>query len=243
MSSENTTMSKSAFLQRVQRGARERSRSAYETLYLALVRWRLRHENFSIISNNCWGAHVYQKLRRIYTTPFVGLFIPPACYLTLLNDLNQYLQADLAFVEKSRHDAVNDFREGRRLDYPIGLLGGAVEVHFMHFISPEEARGTWERRKKRLCPQPENLFFKFCDHDGASHAQMHEFDSLPYRNKVCFTGSPCSDLRCGVYIPGSSNGRVSDGGALAAVSPAHFNVLAWLQGKSPHRVPLCGGVL
>jgi uncharacterized protein (DUF1919 family) len=243
MSSENTTMSKSAFLQRVQRGARERSRSAYETLYLALARWRLRHKDFSIISNKCWGAHVYQKLRRIYTTPFVGLFIPPSCYLTLLSDLKQYMQADLAFVEKSRHDAVNKLREGRRLDYPIGLLGSAVEIHFMHFDSLEKARGTWERRKRRLCPQPKNLFFKFCDHDGASQDQLHEFDRLPYVNKVCFTGTPYSDLRSGVYVPGSSEGRVPDGGALATVSPAHFNALAWLEGKNPRRVPLCGGVL
>jgi uncharacterized protein (DUF1919 family) len=113
----------------------------------------------------------------------------------------------------------------------------------MHFESPEEARGTWERRKRRLDSKPDNWFFKFCDHDGATQVQLREFDSLPYPNKICFTGSLHSGLRCAVYIPGSSDGRVPDGGKLGTVSPAYFNTVAWLQGKAWGQVPPFGGVL
>jgi uncharacterized protein (DUF1919 family) len=126
MRSDTKATSSSSLLQRVQRHVRKQSWTAYELIYLAWVRWRLRHKSFSIITNNCWGAQIYQKLRRIYTTPFVGLFIPPSCYLTMLRDFNHYLQAALTFVKESRRDAVNRFREGRGLGYPIGNLGGEV---------------------------------------------------------------------------------------------------------------------
>ena len=56
-----------------------------------LARIRLRRADFSIISNNCWGGHVYQILGRQFSTPFIGLFISPRSYLRLLGKFPQCL--------------------------------------------------------------------------------------------------------------------------------------------------------
>ena len=49
----------------------------------ALLRALAADTRFTVVSNNCWGAHIYQALGVPYATPFVGLFIPPADYLEL----------------------------------------------------------------------------------------------------------------------------------------------------------------
>jgi uncharacterized protein (DUF1919 family) len=52
-----------------------------------LLRMRVHDPEFTIVSNNCWGAHIYQNLGEPYRTPFVGLFLAPECYLRLLKRL------------------------------------------------------------------------------------------------------------------------------------------------------------
>jgi len=55
-----------------------------------LLRSQLKNRNFTIVSNNCWGGEVYRGFGLPYQTPFVGLFLFPACYIKLLKNLKNY---------------------------------------------------------------------------------------------------------------------------------------------------------
>ena len=182
---------------------------------------------FTIVSNNCWGAHVYQALGIPYATPFIGLFIPPRSYLALLADFTRLMRAELAFTAESRSASVNAWREREGLRYPIGLLGDEVEIDFQHYPDEPAAREAWRRRSSRMVADPGRLFFKFDDREGASPADIDSFDALELRNKVCFAAK-ASGTRAIVVPPAPGEDHAPDGVALAAISRRYFNTLRWI---------------
>lgn len=203
------------------------------------LKMRLRSRDFTIISNNCWGAHVYQWSGMEYQTPFIGLFLVPECYLRLLSNLRFYLERPLVFRNRSRHAHLNLLREQRHLHYPIGCLNDEVEIHFLHYETPLEASEKWSRRVKRVHPHDDQLFIKFCDYNWGcrypwcSDAQIAEFDRLPFRNKVCFVGRPMPEIRSAVWIPESRHdGFVPDGLVLSGLSPKYFDAAGWIKGTN-----------
>jgi uncharacterized protein (DUF1919 family) len=186
---------------------------------------------FTIVSNNCWGGHVYQALDIPYATPFVGLFIPPAGYLALLSDFPSLMRADLRFVTASQSDSVNAWREREGLSYPIGILGGLVEIDFQHYPNEGAALAAWRRRSARMVADPARMFFKFDDREGATEADIAAFDALDLPNKVCFTARPHGTTI--VVPPAPGEGHVIDGVSLAAISRRHFNTLRWISPLPP----------
>ena len=104
------------------------------------------------------------------------------------------------FVETSRHEIANRFRQGLSYTYPIGSIGNGIEVHFLHYKSAEEAKAKWERRAARVGGDVARLFVKFDDRDGTTPDHLQAFDSLPLEHKVCFHASPQTGLRCGVPV-------------------------------------------
>jgi len=192
-----------------------------------LARKRLAGRDFSIISNNCWGAHVYQALNRQFSTPFIDLFISPTSYLRLLSEFPQCLSLPLIFKTVSDEAWINRARAAHCVQWPIGSLGNGIEIQFMHYQSETEASEKWKRRAARLSLQPERQFFKFCDRDGYTAEQMALFDGLPFRNKVFFTTRQDCPARCAVKVPLNP-----DGLALSRISPTYFDTVDWLNGGS-----------
>jgi uncharacterized protein (DUF1919 family) len=193
-------------------------------------------EPFTIVSNNCWGAHVYQALGIPYATPFVGLFIPPESYLTLLGDFDRLMRSGLEFVAASRSPSVNAWREREALRYPIGLLGGEVEIDFQHYPDEAAAREAWRRRSARMVADPGRLFFKFDDREGATAADIDAFCALDLPNKVCFSAK-ASGAPAVVVPPQPGEDHAPDGVSLAAISRRYFNTLRWIS-TLPHWAPL-----
>ena len=202
----------------------------------ALLRALAADAAFTVVSNNCWGAHVYQALGIPYATPFIGLFIPPADYLELIEHLDAFAGAELTFVRESRSPSVNAWRQRERLTYPIGLLAGQVEIDFQHYHSEDEARSTWARRCRRINPDPARRFFKFDDREGASAADIAAFGALGLPNKVCFTVRRYETPT--VLAPATpGEDHVLDGVSLANVSRRSFNTLRWISAL-PRWLPL-----
>lgn len=198
-------------------------------------RWlqiRLRERDFSIVSNNCWGAHIYQQLATEYRTPFIGLFLMPDCYLRLLGNLRAYLVRPLRFMPSSRYDSINQHRATLRTPYPIGALDDGIEIHFLHCQNEDEARTKWHRRLARFTPEDDKLFVKFCDHDGCTLEQLRTFDALPLPRKVCFTSRPLPQLATAVWIPETEGGNVPNGLKLSKISHRYFDAADWLAGGS-----------
>jgi uncharacterized protein (DUF1919 family) len=202
----------------------------------ALLRALAADTQFTVVSNNCWGAHLYQGLGIPYATPFIGLFIPPTDYLALLARFDELIGAELTFVGESRSPSVNAWRARESLGYPIGRLGGAVEIDFQHYHSEDEARGTWRRRCTRINPDPSRRFFKFDDREGATAAHIEAFARLPLANKVCFTARRYN--ASSIVAPAApGENHVADGVSLANVSRRYFNTLRWISAL-PHWLPL-----
>lgn len=182
---------------------------------------------FTIVSNNCWGAHVYQALGLPYATPFVGLFIPPDSYLALLRDFDRLVRADLSFVGESASSSVNAWRERENLRYPIGRLGGEVEIDFQHYPDPATAREAWRRRTARIVADPARRFFKFDDREGATAAHLDAFSALDFTHKVAFAARPAAAPA--VVVPAApGEDHAPDGVRLAAISRRYFNALRWI---------------
>lgn len=187
--------------------------------------WRRRNHNrdFTLISNNCWGGGVYQDLQIPYMSPTVGLFFYPDDYIEFLSQLEYYCKsATLTFTRSSKY-------KKHMTDYPVGLLDDKVEIHFLHYISDEEAREKWCRRIDRM--NWNNLYVKMDDRDGCMNGHIAKFDALPFKNKICFTAQELS-FQSVVYLP-KCKGRSYVGELYGNkyLWSFDFDLVAWLNDK------------
>jgi len=140
----------------------------------------LNKHDLVLISNNCWGSELYYALRREYNTPFVGLFLFAECYIDLLENFEGMIYSELEFSATSRYFSSAP-------SYPIGMLGGRIEIHFLHYPSEREAFDKWNRRIARLKMAMDSnvpVFVKFCDRDGCTINHLARFHATQYQNKI-----------------------------------------------------------
>lgn len=184
----------------------------------------MKAKEFAIVSNNCWGGEIYKWLGHKFNTPFIGLFMYAPCYVRFLKDLQKNLVAPLNFVNQSKYTSGN-------IEYPIGTING-MEIHFVHYASPEEAKEKWNRRAVRLLRQLMKgpVFFKMCDRDLASETLLKEFHALPFKNKLSFGTKPIEGLNNHIKIK-SQAAFVPDGVILHKLSYRHCNLMNWISGK------------
>ena len=180
------------------------------------LRKRLVNQDFTIISNNCWGGQVYQDLGIEYKTPFAGLFIFAPDYIKLLSNFEFFMNSPLEFSKTSKYV--------KNANYPVGLLNGEVEIHFLHYEDEVEALSKWNRRTERI--NWGNLFFKFCDRDLCTKDLLIEFDRLPLKNKVCFTAQKHSDLKHSVWFSEHNNQEFVE--PELKTYKKYFDVVTWL---------------
>ncbi|WP_247887048.1 DUF1919 domain-containing protein [Azospirillum sp. SYSU D00513] len=131
---------------------------------------------WAVVSSNCWGAGIYQDLEAPYNSPFIGLFVMPGDFIRLLRDFNRHMEENLRFAENSRY---------RDANYPVGILGDGIEIHFMHYTSQEGARLSWERRTDRMPRDPSKLFFQISDRSGFTQEHLRAFAELDLPHKLC----------------------------------------------------------
>ena len=149
---------------------------------------------FFIISDDCWSLGIYNKFNMKYNSPFVNLFIHTPCYIKLLNNLDDYLNSELIFIEESKYK--QPFKNIK--PYVIGKLKD-IEIHFSHYKSgtypTTDIKNKWERRLKRLTTNKDNIIFKIgCwYHDNKQvyskdyDSYIKEFHNMKYKNKISFT--------------------------------------------------------
>lgn len=142
--------------------------------------------NTSIICSNCFGGRVIQDIGMKYNTPTVGLFIPYPDYIDFCKQLDHYLKyADLTFKSASRYAYLNDLRSNWAFEYPIGCLDNKIEIHFLHYHSPEDAATKWQRRAKRI--NWDKLMVIGMDQNGCTVDDVIAFDNLQIKNKIFFS--------------------------------------------------------
>lgn len=163
----------------------------YLPLTKDLRRKNLKDENFTIISNNCWGGTVYESYGIKKQSPTVGMFIMPEDYLKFVANLDYYLEQPLGFIDPddSKWKEVLQKKSNWKT-YLIGKLGD-IELQMLHHHNEEVARRKWEDRVKRV--NKNKLIFKFNDQNGATKEQILTFMQMTMKNKICFVSD---DLYC-----------------------------------------------
>lgn len=149
-------------------------------------RIKLKNRNVSIISNNCWGAFVYQRFGIKYNSPFIGLFLFAPDYIRLLKNFEDTIQNELIFIDANSSKYIKNIKDMNMVNkYPIAKIDENIEIHFLHYKSEEEARVKWKKRVKRI--NYDNMLVKFCDRDECTEQHIKEFDNLQFKNKICFS--------------------------------------------------------
>ncbi|MBC6697795.1 DUF1919 domain-containing protein [Hymenobacter puniceus] len=184
------------------------------------------NRDFTIFSNDCWGAELYKYLDLPFNTPFVGLFLMAPCYLEFLRNPRFYVSQGTIFQHKSRYSIINQLREEN--PYPLATLGSKVEISFLHYSSEEEAREKWCRRVARI--NWNNLLVKFDgSKDGATPALVHEFEQMPYR-RLLLVKEPVPGSTTAVVVPNYTN----NGSHMFLNSLPNYDFINWVNTGSPH---------
>ena len=143
---------------------------------------QLNNKEFTIISNNCWGGVAYEYYNIQKQSPTVGLFFMADDYVRFCGNIKHYIDADLSFINpfQSKHyDYLKNLNAFGK--YPIGKLDD-IEIMFLHYRSPIDAKEKWDRRCKRI--NWEKMIIKFNDQNGCTKADAQAFLDLPYKNKL-----------------------------------------------------------
>jgi uncharacterized protein (DUF1919 family) len=198
----------------------------------ALNRIGLEHTEFTVISNDCWGQALYQEWGLPCQTPFAGSGMHADCFLRFLEDIPGFLDAPLRFVSLSRHTSVNRLRL-RRESWPMAVLGGEVEVHFMHHHNEHDAERTWRRGCELI--NLDRIAVKFSvDKDGASQEHMARFIRMPFERKLLISERSHPEIDCAIQVPN----YVTNGAMMFHRSLRHFDCAHWLNtGQIRRRTP------
>lgn len=196
----------------------------------AIEKLRLNDKHFVIISNNCWGYELYNVLDRKYNTPFVGLFLFPECYVRFLEDFETCINSEIKFSTVSKYMSTTP-------SYPVGVVCGDIEIHFLHYKSQEEASSKWNRRVARLKDARDAntpFFVKFCDRDGCEKDHLERFHATSFRNKISI-GVNEFDASNHLFLPNLKDPKgesVMDGLQLFRKRYHYFDISDWISSAS-----------
>lgn len=130
--------------------------------------------------------------------------------MEFLSNLKYYLtEAKLDFVEKSRNPLANERREKWIHWYPIGILGGKVEIQFLHYHTEREAANKWYRRSQRV--NFNKLLVIGMEQNLTTVEHIKQFDALPFKNKIFFSSRNFHELKSNCFIDDfAAQGEVGD---------------------------------
>jgi len=149
-------------------------------------RRKLKHTDFTIISNNCWaGTAVYQPFGLKYNTPTVGMGFVDDDYIRFLENIDCYLSMTPEFInpKDAKYYEIKRKQYGREIDYPVACLGD-VTLWFTHYKTADEALDKWERRKRRI--NRDRILVKYSQRYNRDSELLRRFLSLPFKNKIAF---------------------------------------------------------
>lgn len=164
---------------------------------------KLKSNDFSIISNNCFAGIFYQHLGLQYNTPTIGLYFYPKEYIKFLKKFDFYIKQPLNFIKTNESKYYDELCKNGYNNVIVGILKD-VEIVFLHYKTEEEARIKWEKRCKRLS---KNIIFKFNDQNGCTYKDLKEFDELKYDNKLLFTSKNYEELKSNIFIRKYKNSK------------------------------------
>ena len=98
---------------------------------------KLDNPKFTIISNNCWGGHVYRFFNLPYLSPTVGLYFFGDDYVKFIQNLEYYCKCEPIMINAEQSHNYEKLKIQGNTKAPIGVLGGDVEIVFLHYKTAE----------------------------------------------------------------------------------------------------------
>ena len=163
-------------------------------------RKHLLHDDFTIISNNCWGGMTSEVYGLRKNSPTVGCYFFSDDYLKFIERLKYYTSLDLEFIDYKDSKHKDWIVDDSSRNAPIGRLDD-IEIVFLHYKDKEMAREKWERRCKRI--NWNRLIFKYSYQNYATLDDLKKFDSLECGGaKIMMVNHPMPEFKSALYYPG-----------------------------------------
>lgn len=168
------------------RNIRIKIRNINNLFFAKTRRKKLNRQDFTIISNNCWGASVYRYFGLPYLSPTIGTYFFADDYVKFCSNLHKYINEELSFIPWELSKNKKYLEERKQTNCPIGVLDD-VEIVFLHYKSEEEAKYKWDKRKERIVW--DNIILKNTEQNIASVESLKKFDAIDEKIgfKICFT--------------------------------------------------------
>lgn len=141
-------------------------------------------ENYTLISNNCWGGLTYEYLNQEFLSPTIGLYFMAKDYLKFISRLKYYLNVELSFIDTKNSKYYDYLCKNNQENAIIGVLDD-IEIIFLHYISKKEAKEKWDKRKQRV--NYNKIIYKFNDQNLCDENDLIYFHKMKLKNKICFT--------------------------------------------------------
>lgn len=143
----------------------------------------------TILSDDCWGGYVYNRLKLRFSSPLINIFWDKDEYSKFIQDPIFYLGTELKLFREG------NFKTGLA---PVGQLGygeRTVKLQLIHNKSFAEAKKQWNRRVKRI--NTRNLFVKmgFESYEQKHEKWLHIFSNVLYKKILFYSGECASDYR------------------------------------------------
>lgn len=134
---------------------------------------RIRQNPPSIISQNCFGGLLYNRMDLPFCSPTINLFFKCDDFIKFCTNFSEYINIE-PVLDHYSHD------EHTKIDYPVAKIND-IEIHFNHDNIFEEAIKKWDTRRTRL---NFNNFLIVMRAEGSD--MLNGYRNIPYR-KICFT--------------------------------------------------------
>lgn len=159
--------------------AHKLQRKLYIFVYESKLRIRLHNDNFSIICSNCVGGFIYHRLHKQFLSPTINCWMNQLDFIKFVKKLEYYISLELVFVKSE-------------MPYPVAKLDD-IHIYFNHSTCEEDARNSWERRKKRI--NYDNIYVILYDNkEGITKADIINLRDIKCRNLMVFSTTNYPDL-------------------------------------------------
>lgn len=155
-------------------------------------RKKLKYDNFTIISNNCWGGVCYDYFGLPKQSPTVGCYFFAEDYVNFCKNLKFYLSLPLEIIPLQLSKHYSSIIELHNENAIIGVLGD-VEIIFLHYHDPKTILDKWNRRISRI--NWDKIILKFSYQNECSDSLIKEFLAIKDYPKFVLTGEKISESK------------------------------------------------
>ena len=151
---------------------------------------RLKFDDFTIISNNCWGGCCYEYFGMAKLSPTIGAYFFADDYVKFCSNLKYYLSLDLKFISVSDSRHFESIQKQNNSKAIIGKLDD-VEIVFLHYANTEIVLSKWKRRVERI--NWDRLILKFSYQNECNDDLVKEFLKIEGYPKFVLVGAPITN--------------------------------------------------